>query len=180
VATIPLGGTLEFGAVDANGRLWVNDQKASEIVSIDIATRKVLGRYKLDGCEGPSGLAYAAAADRLVASCNMVAAVVDPASGKTVDQLAIGKGPDAVIYDPVRKRIFITAGQSGEMDVISASGPKLRVAQVVMTAPSARTGTVDPKTGTLYLPMAKMGPPAEGSTRPTPVPGSFELLVVGP
>lgn len=180
VATIPVGSTLEFAAVDGKGRLWVNDEKTSEIISVDIAGRKVLGRYKLDGCEGPTGLAYAPAADRLVASCDKVAAVVDPASGKTVDKLTVGDGPDAVIYDPMRKLLFVTAGQSGELDIISAAGPKLKVVQVVKTAVSARTGTVDPKTGKLYLPMVKRGPPAAGSTRPAPIPGTFELLVVGP
>jgi YVTN family beta-propeller protein len=180
VATIPVGSTLEFAAVDAKGRLWVNDEKTSEIISVDIAGRKVLAHYKLDGCEGPTGLAYAPAADRLVASCDGVAAVVDPASGKTVDKLKVGQGPDAVVYDPTRKLLFVTAGESGELDVISAAGPKLKVVQVLKTGVSARTGAVDPKSGKLYLPMAKMGPPAAGGKRPQAVPGTFELLVVAP
>jgi len=49
-------GPLEFPAVDNAGRLWINDEKASEVISIDIKTQKVLAHYKLDGCEGPSGL----------------------------------------------------------------------------------------------------------------------------
>ena len=180
VATIPVGNTLEFAAVDGKGRLWVNDEKTSEIISVDIKGRKVLGRYKLDGCEGPTGLAYAAAADRLVASCDKVAAVVDPATGQTVDKLVVGDGPDAVLYDDVRKLVLVPAGQSGDLTVISAAGPKLKVIQVVKTAVGARTGTVDPKTGKVYLPTAKFGPPAPGSRRPQALPGTFELLVVGP
>ena len=181
LATITVGGkAMEFGAVDGHGRLWVNDEEAGEIVAIDIKTRTVLGHHKLAGCEGPTGLAYAPAADRLVASCDKVAAVVDPASGKMVDTLVVGDGPDAVVYDPVRKRLFVTAGQSGELDVIDASGPKLKVVQVLKTQVSGRTGTVDPKTGNLYLPVAKMGPPPAGGGRRQATPGSFELLVVSP
>jgi DNA-binding beta-propeller fold protein YncE len=181
VATVDLGGTArEFAAVDGAGRLWVNDEKLNEIASVDIKTRKVLGHYKLDGCEGPTGLAYAPAADRLVATCDGVAAVIDPATGNMVDKLTIGGGPDAIFYDPTRKLLFASAGESGELDIISAASSKLKVIQVVKTAVGARTGAVDPKTGKVYLPTAKFGPPAPGSRRPQAVPGTFELLVVGP
>jgi YVTN family beta-propeller protein len=181
VATIDLGGTArEFAAVDGKGRLWINDEGLNEIASVDIKTRKVLGHYKLDGCEGPTGLVYAAAADRLVASCDKVAAVIDPATGQMVDKLVVGDGPDAVLYDPVRKLVLVPAGQSGDLTVISAAGPKLKVIQVVKTMAGARTGAVDPKTGKVYLPVAKYGPPVAGSRRPPTLPGTFELLVVGP
>jgi DNA-binding beta-propeller fold protein YncE len=181
VATIDLGGTArEFAAVDGAGRLWVNDEGLNEIASVDIKTRKVLGHYKLDGCEGPTGLAYAPAADRLVATCDGVAAVIDPASGKMVDKLTIGAGPDAIFYDPTRKLLFASAGESGELDIISAASSKLKVVQVLKTMVGARTGTVDPKTGKVYLPVAKYGPPVAGSRRPPVLPGTFELLVVGP
>ena len=181
VATIDLGGTArEFAAVDGKGRLWVNDEGLNEIASVDIKTRKVLGHYKLDGCEGPTGLVYAVAADRLVASCDKVAAVIDPATGKMVDKLVVGDGPDAVLYDEARKLVLVPAGQSGDLTVISAAGPKLKVIQVVKTMVGARTATVDPKTGKIYLPVAKYGPPVAGSRRPPMLPGTFELLVVGP
>ena len=181
VGTVTLGGmAAEFAAVDRAGRLWVNDEEAGEIVAVDIKSRAILGRHKLDGCEGPTGLIYAPAADRLVASCDKVAAVIDPASGKIVDRLTVGDGPDAVIYDPVRKLAFVPGGQSGDLTVIDASGPKLKVLQTLKTQVGARTGTVDPKTGKVYLPTAKMVAPASGQGRRTAAPGSVELLVVAP
>jgi DNA-binding beta-propeller fold protein YncE len=180
-ATVTIGGmAAEFAAVDGAGRLWVNDEEANSIVAIDIKSKAVLAHYKLDGCEGPTGLIYAPAANRLVASCDKVAAVIDPASGKIVDRLAVGDGPDAVIYDPVRKLAFVPGGQSGDLTVIDASGPKLKVLQTLKTQVSARTGTVDPKTGKVYLPAAKLVAPASGQGRRTAAPGSVELLVVAP
>jgi DNA-binding beta-propeller fold protein YncE len=180
-ANVVVGGkAMEYGAVDDKGRLWVNDEDLGEITAIDIATRKVLGHHKMAGCEGPTGLAYAPAADRLVASCDKVAAVIDPATGTMVDKLTVGDGPDAVIYDPARKRLFVTAGESGELDVIDASHAKLKVVQVVKTQVSARTGTVDPGTGKIYLPAAKLGAPAKPGGRGQPIPGTFELTVVAP
>lgn len=180
LATVAVGQDLEFAAVDAEDRLWVNDNKTSELVAIDIAGRKVIGRHKLKGCEGPTGLTYASAAHRLVATCDDVAAVVDPKTGATVAALKIGKGPDAAFYDPIRKRVFVTAGESGELDVIDASQPRLKLIQVLKTAPGARTGAVDPKTGKVYLAMAKMGPPPPGDPYPEALPGTFKMLVVAP
>jgi DNA-binding beta-propeller fold protein YncE len=181
VETVTLGGmAAEFAAVDNAGRLWVNDEEANEIVAVDIKSRAIVGRHKLDGCDGPTGLIYAPAADRLVASCDKVAVAIDPASGRIVDRLTVGAGPDAVIYDPVRKLAFVPAGQSGDLTVIDASGPKLKVLQTLKTQGGARTGAIDPKTGKLYLPTARLVAPASGQGRRTAAPGSVELLVVAP
>jgi DNA-binding beta-propeller fold protein YncE len=181
VGTVTLGGTAaEFAAVDAAGRLWVNDEEANEIVAVDTKTKAILGRHKLAGCDGPTGLLYAPAADRLIASCDKVAVVIDPASGAIVDRLVVGAGPDAVIYDPVRKLAFVPAGQSGDLTVIDASGPKLKVLQTLKTQVGARTGALDPKTGKIYLPTARLVAPASGQGRRAAAPGSVELLVVAP
>lgn len=181
VASVPTGSTaLEFLAVDGAGRVWANDEKVGEIIAIDIKDRKVLAHYKLDGCEGPTGLVYVPGADRLLASCDGVAPVIDPATGKIVDRLKVGEGPDAILFDPVRKRVLVPAGESGELTVISIKGSKFSVLQTVKTQAGARTGAVDPKTGKVYLPVAKMAPPASGKGRPTATPGSFELMVVSP
>ncbi len=174
------GGALEFPAVDGAGRLWVNDEKASEVIAIDIKGQKVIAHHKLDGCEGPTGLIYIPGVDRLIATCDKVAAVIDPATGAVVDKLVVGDGPDAVFYDPTRKLAFVPGGESGDLTVISAASGKLKVVQTLKTAVGARTGAVDPKTGKVYLPVAKMIPPASGKGRSTPAPGSFELLVVSP
>jgi hypothetical protein len=48
-----------------------------------------------------------------------------------------------------------------------------------MTEKSARLGQLDAKTGLIYLPVAKEGPPVPPSKFPTPVKGGFGLLVVG-
>jgi hypothetical protein len=53
------------------------------------------------------------------------------------------------------------------------------VLQTVKTAPGARLGALDAKTGRLYLPSAKLGPPVPPNPRPSLVPGTFAFLVVG-
>jgi len=182
--TFPVGGGhLEFPAADGLGHLFVNGATADEIVVIDIKTQKVTTRYKMAGCEDPSGLAYADKSKLLISSCDGVAKVIAADSGKEVASIPIGKGPDAVIYDPVRQLAFIPCGADGVMDIISVADPAhVTLVQSLATHILARTGAIDPQSGRVYLMAADPDPskPRGGGGRPTPKEGSFEMLVVGP
>ncbi|MEO6340325.1 MAG: hypothetical protein ABIO39_09830, partial [Caulobacteraceae bacterium] len=57
VGTIVVGGELEAAAVDGAGKAFVNIEDKNQIAVIDLAARKVLARYDLTGCDGPTGLA---------------------------------------------------------------------------------------------------------------------------
>jgi DNA-binding beta-propeller fold protein YncE len=177
------GGSLEFPAADGMGRLFVNRSQAGEIAVIDIKTQKVTGSYKMAGCEDPSGLAYADKSKLLISSCDGVAKVLAAVDGKEVASIPIGKGPDAVIYDPVRQLAFIPAGRDGVLDIISVADPAhVALVQHLSTHVLARTGAVDPQSGKVYLMSADPDPskPRGGGGRPTPKDGSFEMLVIGP
>jgi DNA-binding beta-propeller fold protein YncE len=179
VGSIPIGGTLEFAAADGAGKVFVNIEDKGEIAVIDTKSRAVVGHYAMKGCEEPSGLAYAPNSGLLISSCqNKVAKVLKAATGEEVASLAIGAGPDAVIYDAARNLAFIPCGRDGVLEVLDTSGPNVSVVQTVKTQPGARTGAVDPKTGAVYLPTAAYTLSAQG--RPTPTPGTFAILVVTP
>ena len=186
VATIPISpNTLEFPAADGAGKIFDNVETTGEIAVIDVAARKVTGRYKIDGCEEPSGLAYVPGAKLLVSACdNELAKVIQADTGKVVASLPIGRGPDAVIYDPVRKLAFIPCGQDGVLVVISlADLAHIAVVQRIQTQTGSRTGTLDPGTGRLYLMASKPDPngvvPPGGRGVPR-LAGSWEVLVVAP
>ena len=182
VATIPVGGgKLEFAAADGAGHVFVNVQAKGEIAVIDTKTNKVTTNYKMAGCEDASGLAYAGAAKLLIASCGNGVAKVLTAAGKEVASIPIGKGPDAVIYDPKNKVAFIPCGADGVLEIISvADAGKVAKTQTLKTQVLARTGAVDAE-GRLYLMTAQPDPtkPPGGGGRPTPKDGSFEMLVIG-
>lgn len=181
VATIKLAEGLEFAAIDKAGRLYVNNEDRNQIAVVDLDRNVALGWIDLPGCQGPTGLAYAPAADRIVSACgNGVVAVVDPGTRKLVDTIAIGKGADAVIADPTRHRLFVPSGESGTLAVLGEAPGKVSLLQTVRTEPSARTGAVDPSDGKVYLPAATMLPPAQPGARRQPAPGSFHLIVVSP
>jgi len=181
VASIPVGGKLEFVAGDGHGHMFVNVESKNEIAKIDLKTKAVT-YFKLDGCDSPGGLAYDPKAGVLIAACDGgVAKVVSARTGRILATLAIGKGPDAVIFDPVRGLAFIPCGGDGVLDVIKVGkGADALIIQVVTTERGARTGMVDPKTGKIYLPAASYGPPPAAGGRPQMLPGSFHLLVVSP
>ena len=183
-ATVELGGPAEFAAADGAGRLFVNvnHRRRSEIVSIDVESRRVIGRYSLPGCEGATGLAYDIAAHLIMSVCdNGRFMVIDAIQGRRVATISVGAGADAVMWDAKRRVAFVASGDSGTLSVIRVAGSsQIALMQVLPTQKGTRLGAVDPQTGILYLPTARFGPPKPPIPYPSVVPGSFEFLVVAP
>jgi DNA-binding beta-propeller fold protein YncE len=179
VGEIAVGGKLEFAASDRHGRLYVNGEDTHEIVVVDLAARKVVARYPMPDCRAPTGLALVEGG-RLVSACaNGKVEIVGAGDGKIIASLAVGEGPDAVLYDPARHLALIPSGRSGDLAVIALSGPKANsVIDTVPTQKGARTGAVDARSGRVWLPAARYAAPAAPGQRPAMVPGSFEVLVL--
>jgi DNA-binding beta-propeller fold protein YncE len=181
VGSIPIGGALEAPAPDGAGKVFITVEDQNRIAVVDTKARKLVGYYPLNGCEGPTGMAYASGSGVLVAACaNKVAKVVRASDGQEVASLAIGSGPDQVGYDPKRQLVFIPCGRDGVMQVVSVQDPaKIAIVQTVSVQTSARAAAVDPQTGKVYLPAVGLTPSATGG-KPTPKPGTFEILAVSP
>ncbi len=182
VRTIKVPGGLEAGGSDGHGHAFVNLEDASALAEIDLNAGTLLRTIPLTGCEGPTGLAMLAGGTRVMSACaNGVATVVDAATGKLVQTLAVGKGPDAVIDDPARGLVFVPAGQAGTLTEIAVADPaNFHVVATIPTQVGARTGALDPRTGKIYLPAATMMPAAPGEHHASAKPGSFVVLVVSP
>jgi YVTN family beta-propeller protein len=182
VATIPVGGELEFPQSDGAGKIFVNDEAGNEIGVIDVKARKTIGRYKLAGCMAPTGLAYIPEGKLLISTCeNEMTKVLQADTGKEVITLKTAAGPDAVIYDARRKLVFIPAGDAGILDVVNVADPAhISIVQHITTSKGTRTGVVDPTTGKVYLMAFKNDPKPGPGGRAVRLAGSFEVLVVGP
>jgi YVTN family beta-propeller protein len=185
--TITLGGKPEFPVSDGKGGLYANIEDKSEIVKINPKTLQVEKRWPLAPCEEPSGLAMDPSSNRLFAVCsNQKMAVVDADSGKVVTTVPIGDGPDAVAFDPEKKLIVSSNGQSGTVTIIKEEAPdQYSVVENAVTEKSARTLALDTKTHVLYLSAAQFGAaPAATADNPRPRPkvvgGSFHVLIVSP
>lgn len=179
VRTIAVKPALEEAAIGRDRTLFVNDEDAGELETIDLRTGKAGAIVALPGCEAPTGLAYDAATDRLIAACaNGKAAIVDASQRRLTALVDIGRGPDGVLLDARRRLAFIPCGRDGVLDVISLRTMQ-RVA-TIRTEVGARTGALDARTGVIYLPTARFGPAAPGAKRPTVLPGTFHIVVVRP
>lgn len=186
IATINVGGGLEFGVADGKGKIYVNGADKKEIVRIDSKTNAVDARWPVPTCTSPHGLAIDSESRRVFTSCvNGVMLAVDADNGKVVATLPIGQYTDAAAFDSVRKRVFSSNGD-GTLSIYEEKDPNTFVAlPTVQTARGARTMALDPASGRLFLATSdldKIEPPATPGGRPhvTWVPGSFKVLVFDP
>jgi YVTN family beta-propeller protein len=179
-ATVPLGGKLEFAAAEP-GHVYVNVEDTGEIASVDTKAWKADQRWKLKGCEEPSGLALDAKKDHLFAVCgNDRMVIVDAKSGKELATLPTGGGTDAAAFDPELKSAFASNGEGKLTVVREKNDGSYAVEGNIETARGARTMALDPKSHKIYLATAEFGPPAEGQKRPSVKPGTFMILVYSP
>jgi YVTN family beta-propeller protein len=184
VATIPLSGKPEFPVADGKGMVFDNIETKNEIVRIDAAAKKITATWPLTNCDSPSGLAIDKAGRRLFAVCDGgKMAVVDANTGKMLANPAIGEGPDAARYD-AKQKLALSSNGGGTLTVVDAGKDGYPVLQTLETQRGARTMTLDETTGRIFLATADFGPrPAptaeNAHPRPSILPGSFTILVVG-
>jgi DNA-binding beta-propeller fold protein YncE len=173
VATVELEDTVPEGAAaDGRGRIFVNNEGTNTIQVIDAKTWKATASWPLAPCEGPTGIAYDRATNRIFSGCNRTSVVVDAATGKVVASIPNGTRVDALGWDPAQKLIYIPNGGEGTVTVVHQdSADKYSVVATVTTFPGAKTITVDPTTHKAYLFQPERGPappPAAGASAPAP------------
>jgi YVTN family beta-propeller protein len=192
VATVHVGSKLEYPVAGHNGKVYVNGVEKRKVFRIDTATNQVDATWPIPQCLAPHGLAIDTSTHRLFSSCeNGRLVVVNADTGATVATLPIGQGTDAAAFDPTRKLIFSSNGMDGTVSIIREVDANTFVpAATIKTALSARTMSVDPVSGRLFLAAAATNPKAMAAFRaarqagrhgPSPfVPGSLKLLFFDP
>lgn len=187
VGTIDLGGAPEQAATDGKGHLYIDIEDKDNVAVVDAKTMAVTAHYPLGENKTPAGLAFDAKNHILFVECRnpAVSVIMDARDGKIVTTLPIGTGVDGAGFYAPTKEAFSSQGD-GTLTVIKQTGPgAFEVAQTVKTMVSAKTMTIDAKTGHILLIAAEFGPaPAAepGQQRPRRGPlvaDSFTILVVG-
>lgn len=200
LGTIDIGGAPEEAAADGRGKIYVDIEDKAAIAVIDATTMKMVGRYDVSSHGGGcAGLALDARNNILFAACreksNMI--ILSATDGHIITDLPTGVGCDGVTFNPETMEAFSSQGD-GTITVVKESSPTdFAVEQTVFTPARAKTITLDPKTGNLYLITAEYGPtppppppPPAGAPpdsrpafmrmpRPPMIPGSFQILLVG-
>ena len=166
--TIKLSGTApEGGASDGKGRIFINIEDKNAIDVIDLKAMKVVATWSIEPCDGPTGIAYDKASNRIFAGCSKMSVVVDATSGKVVAQITNGDGVDALGWDPVDKLIYIPNGRGGNVTVVHQDAPdKYTVVATVPTFAGAKTVAVDVAKHRAYFFTPEYGPapaPAAGA-----------------
>jgi DNA-binding beta-propeller fold protein YncE len=168
VATVELEDTAPEGAAaDGKGHIFVNNESKNTIQVIDVKTWKATASWPLAPCEGPTGIAYDKATNRIFSGCNKTSVVVDASNGKIVATIPNGTRVDALGWDSAKKLIYIPNGGEGNVTVVHQdSADKYSVVATVATFAGAKTICVDSKTHNVYLFQPERGP------APAPPPGT--------
>jgi DNA-binding beta-propeller fold protein YncE len=157
----------EGAASDGKGRLFVNNEGKNTIQVLDAKTMKVLASWPLAPCEGPTGIAYDRASNRIFSGCSKTSVVLDASTGKVVANIANGDGVDALGWDPAEKLIYIPAGRDSSVTIVHQDTPdRYSVVSTVTTLRGAKTIAVDPVKHVAYLFQPEYGP------APAPAPGA--------
>jgi DNA-binding beta-propeller fold protein YncE len=182
--TIPVGGKPEFAVTDGQGTVFVNIEDTSQTLAIDARTLKIKSRWPLAPGDGPTGLAIDREHHRLFAVCgNAKMVVLNFDTGQVVTTLPIGKGADAVVYDPGTGMVFSSNGDDGSMTMLHEDSPtQFSTVGTVPTQSGARTMALDVKTHNVYLSAATLDPVVGkllSRLRRGYKPNSFTILVFG-
>jgi YVTN family beta-propeller protein len=184
VATIDGGGPLEFGVLGGNGKFYVDGEDKNEIVRMDLATNTADAHWPLAGCKTPHGLAIDRAHMVLFASCGSgVMDVVNARDGTAIATLPIGEGTDFAEFDSTRGLAF-SSNRDGTLSIVTRKGGKYAVLPPVTTQRGARTMSLDPKSGRLYLVASDVtvndAVPASDRAHYKVTPGTAKLLMFDP
>jgi DNA-binding beta-propeller fold protein YncE len=193
VGTIDLGAAPEQAATDGAGQIYVDLEDKGQVGVIDAKTMTVTARYDLGAATlNPAGLALDAKNHILFAACRNPAEMVilDARTGRIITTLPIGTGVDGAGFNPTTMEAFTSQGD-GTLTVVKENSPtSFAVEQTVQTKVSAKTMTIDSKTGRILLIAADYGPlpAADAAAPPLPagrvrrgpmLPDSFTLIAVG-
>jgi YVTN family beta-propeller protein len=184
-ATIPLAGRPGSAVADGNGNVFVALPALGEIIHIDAAQKKVTTSWLLTPCTGPAGLAIDSARHQLFTTCEdhkLVA--VDASNGHVITIGDAAPGSGDIDFDSKHNMLFLANGDGTLTVWRHLSANKYIVVQQIKTQTGARTMIVSHDDDKAYLATAKFGmntatASEELQFRPTPVPGTFSVIVVG-
>jgi DNA-binding beta-propeller fold protein YncE len=154
LTTIPLGGGAGNTVYDSgSGHILVAVHEKNELVAIEPATAKIVGRYPVPGIENPHGVALDLSSRLafVAGEENHRLALVDLTNMQVLATYPVGKDPDVLAFDPSLKQLYVSA-ESGNVTVFREKGKTL-VNEGSVFMPHAHTVSVDPDTHLVYFPL---------------------------
>jgi len=187
IATVALGGAPEQAVTDGKGMIYDNLEDTNEVIALDTRTLKIKSRWPVAPAGSPVAMTMDRSTRRLFIGGRdpKMLVVMDADSGKIIGKpFPIGDRVDSNIYDP-ETGIVASSTREGTLHLfhLDSSGT-LSAVETVKTEFGAKTMGLDPKTHNLYLTTADFKPAAaptakQPNPQPTPIPGTFRLLIYG-
>jgi YVTN family beta-propeller protein len=185
ISTIPLAGRPGSAVADGKGAIFVTLPALGVITRIDAAKKKVAASWQITPCTGPTGLAINARDGELYTTCEdhkLVAINADTGRVTTIGDAPADSGD---IDFNLRENCLYLADSTGTVNISHRdSAGRFFTLQRLKTQPGARTMVVDQNEEKVYLVTSKFGQNTaavseELQYRPTPVPGTFSVIVLG-
>lgn len=153
--TVTLGGEAGNVAYDpATGHMLVDVQTRNQLAVISPASRAIIRRVSLPGCDHDHGLTIDSP-DRLAfIACDGNAALLtlDLNTWRVTGTTTVGDGPDVLAYNPRVGRLYVAA-ESGWVTILQRNGRRLHVIHSSYLAENAHVVAVDPTSGRSYYPV---------------------------
>ena len=192
---IDLGGVPEQTVSDGHGTLYaVLQDSAGGVAVVDEKAMKVTARYAFGDIGRCNGLALDARNDVLFAACaqgrtagqpaHPVMVIMNAKDGRIITTLPLAGSSDGAVFNPATMEAF-SSHSNGTLTVIREESPtRFEVEQNLQTMNGARTLTLDPRTGHIFVMSVERGPappevPGGRSGFAPPIPGSFTILMIG-
>ncbi len=161
-------------APDGKGTLYAPMRDNNALLKMSSFDLKVQAIWKLGDCVQPVAVEFNHAANRVLVACRgdkPVFLALDPADGRIVATLPIGRGVDGMAHDEGRHLLVTANGVDGTMSVIRQDGPdKYSLVETVATRPMARVIALDAASGRLFIVTAGYTQPAAGPGGKLPPP----------
>lgn len=141
-------------------RILVARHRRNDLVTIDPATAKIIGRIPLAGIGNTHGVVLDPARRLafVAGTSNATLAVVELDSMRLTHTYSVAKSPDVLAFDPGWRRVYVSS-ESGGVTVLreidTPNGVALRhEGDLIM--PHAHTVAVDPRTHLVYFPLQEV------------------------
>src|SRR6185295_14302576 len=192
---IDLGGIPEQTISDGNGTLYaVLQDSAGSVAVIDQKSLKTTKRYPLGDIGRCNGLALDLKNSILFAACALgrtpgqppqpVMVILSAKDGHIITKLPLAGPSDGAAFNPKTMEAF-SSHSNGTLTVVKETSPTaFEVVQNLQTMNGARTMSLDPTTGNIYVMSVERGtaPPAGAGGRGGQAPvilGSFTIVMIG-
>ena len=153
VHSINLAGHPESFQIEPSGRrIYVNVPTAGHVAVVDRESGKVESTWPVKDAVRNFAMALDEGAHQLFVATRSppLLHVYDIRSGKETARVPICGDSDDLFFDHARAQLYVVCGD-GQLDVLRREGGQFERAQLVPTAPGARTGLFVPSLSMLFV-----------------------------